>query len=169
MWREQAITEWSWRGSSADTCDRLNVMTSVRREWSWHVISIVACCHIVKLCVIAALSFRSHHKYMLETLLTPSALAFILNLRPRWATFLPSLCNSMTHPLTTFSELFKRSKDVTCLLDSIEKKGNDWILFFYGWRHKWGRLLAILVQVTWPGHQSLDGIFQLKLLLETGQ
>jgi len=27
------------------TCERLNVTTSVRGEWSWHVNFIVACCH----------------------------------------------------------------------------------------------------------------------------
>ena len=26
------------------TCERLNITTSVRKEWSWRVISIVACC-----------------------------------------------------------------------------------------------------------------------------
>ena len=38
MWREQAII-----------------------EWSWHVISIVACCHSVKLCGYAARAFRLQH------------------------------------------------------------------------------------------------------------
>ena len=38
MWREQAIT-----------------------EWSWHVNSIVACCHSAKLCAYAARDFRSQH------------------------------------------------------------------------------------------------------------
>jgi len=28
-------------------------------EWSWHVISVVACCHNVKLCTLAARAFRS--------------------------------------------------------------------------------------------------------------
>ena len=39
MWREQAIIEWSWRA-----------------------ISILACCHSVKLCALAARAFRSQHK-----------------------------------------------------------------------------------------------------------
>ena len=34
-------------------------MISTRKEWSWHVISIVACCHSVKLYVYAARAFRS--------------------------------------------------------------------------------------------------------------
>ena len=38
MWREQAII-----------------------EWSWHVNSIVACCHSAKLCAYAARDFRSQH------------------------------------------------------------------------------------------------------------
>ena len=38
MWREQAII-----------------------EWSWHVNSIVACCHSAKLCACAAWDFRSQH------------------------------------------------------------------------------------------------------------
>jgi len=39
MWREQAI-----------------------EEWSWHVISIVACCHSEKLCTLVAQAFRSQQK-----------------------------------------------------------------------------------------------------------
>ena len=39
MWREQAII-----------------------EWSWHVNSIVACCHSAKLCAYAARDFRSQHQ-----------------------------------------------------------------------------------------------------------
>ena len=38
MWREQAI-----------------------KEWSWHVNSIVSCCHSAKLCAYAARDFRSQH------------------------------------------------------------------------------------------------------------
>jgi len=41
------------------TCEPLNVTTSVRGEWSWHVNSIVACCHSAKLCAYAARDFRS--------------------------------------------------------------------------------------------------------------
>ena len=41
MWREQAII-----------------------EWSWHVNSIVACCHGVKLCAHAARDFRSQHYFL---------------------------------------------------------------------------------------------------------
>jgi len=40
VWREQAII-----------------------EWSWHVNSIVACCHSAKLCAYAARDFRSQHWY----------------------------------------------------------------------------------------------------------
>ena len=40
MWRKQAII-----------------------EWSWHVISIVACCHSVKLCALAAQYFWSQHHW----------------------------------------------------------------------------------------------------------
>jgi len=40
MWREQAMI-----------------------EWSWHVNSIVACCHSAKLCAHAARDFRSQHPY----------------------------------------------------------------------------------------------------------
>ena len=36
----------------------LNLMTSVRRDWSWHVNSIVPCCHSAKLCAYAARDFR---------------------------------------------------------------------------------------------------------------
>ena len=43
------------------TCEPLNVTTSVRGEWSWHVNSIVACCHSAKLCGYAARDFRSQH------------------------------------------------------------------------------------------------------------
>jgi len=28
--------------------------------------------------------------------------------------------------------------------------------FFCEWRHKWGRFLAILTHITWPGGQPLD-------------
>jgi len=41
------------------TCERLNIMSSVPREWSWHVNSIVACCHSAKLCAYATRDFRS--------------------------------------------------------------------------------------------------------------
>ena len=40
-------------------CERLNVMTSLHAEWSWHVISIVACSYSVKLCALATRSFQS--------------------------------------------------------------------------------------------------------------
>jgi len=50
------------------TCERLNVMTSVRGEWSWHVNSIVACCHSAKLCAHAARDFRSQHYHPLHWL-----------------------------------------------------------------------------------------------------
>ena len=43
------------------TCERLNVTTSVRGEWSWHVNSIVACCHSAKLCTYGTRDFRSQH------------------------------------------------------------------------------------------------------------
>ena len=43
------------------TCEPLNVTTSVRGEWSWHVNSIVACCHSAKLHSHAAQDFRSQH------------------------------------------------------------------------------------------------------------
>jgi len=43
------------------TCEPLNVTTSVRGEWSWHVNSVVACCHSAKLCAHAARDFRSQH------------------------------------------------------------------------------------------------------------
>ena len=60
MWLEQAIIEWSWRESPVIltmwTIERNN---SVREEWSWHVNSIVACCHSAKLCACAARDFRS--------------------------------------------------------------------------------------------------------------
>jgi len=62
VWREQAIIEWSWRGTSADinlwTFER-SLMTSVRGEWSRCVNSIVACCHKTKLCAHAARVFWS--------------------------------------------------------------------------------------------------------------
>jgi len=41
MWREQGII-----------------------EWSWHVNSIVACCHSAKLCAYAARDFRSQHSFI---------------------------------------------------------------------------------------------------------
>ena len=41
MWREQAII-----------------------EWSWHVNSIVACCHSAKLCAYAARDFRSQYHHL---------------------------------------------------------------------------------------------------------
>ena len=50
------------------TYERLNVMTSVRGEWSWHVNSIVACCHSAKLCAHAARDFRSQHYHPLHWL-----------------------------------------------------------------------------------------------------
>ena len=46
MWREQAII-----------------------EWSWHVNSIVACCHSAKLCAYAARDFRSQHYQHTEWIL----------------------------------------------------------------------------------------------------
>ena len=44
------------------TCERLNMMTSVREERLRRMISIVACCQSAKLCAHAARDFRSHHK-----------------------------------------------------------------------------------------------------------
>jgi len=49
------------------TCEQLNVMTSVRGEWSWHVNSIVACCHSVKLCACATQAFRSQQLVFIIT------------------------------------------------------------------------------------------------------
>jgi len=68
MWHEQTIIEWLWHLISADrsveslpilTCEWLNMMTSGWEEWSPHVITIIACYHRVKLCVLAARAFRS--------------------------------------------------------------------------------------------------------------
>jgi len=38
---------------------------------------------------------------------------------------------------------------------------------FREWRHKWGRFLAILAHVTWPGAQLLDQRISLKFSLKT--
>ena len=68
MWREQAIKEWSWREALPIlTCEPLNVTTSVRGEWSWHVNSIVACCHSAKLCAYADRDFRSQQYSIVHT------------------------------------------------------------------------------------------------------
>jgi len=47
------------------TYQRLNIMTSVRKERLRRMISIVACCHDAKLCAYAARDFRSqqYHPY----------------------------------------------------------------------------------------------------------
>jgi len=42
------------------TCERLNIMTSVREERLRRMISIVTCCHGAKLCAHATRDFRSH-------------------------------------------------------------------------------------------------------------
>jgi len=39
------------------SCERLNLMTSVRGEWLWRMISIVACCHSAKLCTLVTSCF----------------------------------------------------------------------------------------------------------------
>ena len=68
-WREQAIKEWSWPGSSADINLWLNVTTSVRGELSWHVNSVVACCRSAKLCAHAARDFRTQqHEFVLKNI-----------------------------------------------------------------------------------------------------
>ena len=61
MWCELATKEWSWRASSADI-NLWTITTSVRGEWSWHVNSIVACCHSAKLCAHAAQDFWSQQR-----------------------------------------------------------------------------------------------------------
>jgi len=48
MWRKQAII-----------------------EWSWHVISIVVCCHSVELCALAARAFRSQQTWSYRVHQTP--------------------------------------------------------------------------------------------------
>ena len=47
---------------------------SVRGEWSWHVNTIVACCHSAKLCAYAARDFRSQQLPIIypTTILQPS-------------------------------------------------------------------------------------------------
>ena len=55
MWHEQAIIEWLRCSISAMLAgERLNKITSVREEWLRRLISIVTCCHSVKLCTLAA-------------------------------------------------------------------------------------------------------------------
>jgi len=46
------------------TCERLNMMTRVRKERLRRMISIVACCHGAKLCAYAARDFRSQQPHM---------------------------------------------------------------------------------------------------------
>ena len=54
MWHEQAIIEWLRCSISAMLAgERLNKITSVREEWLRRLISIVTCCHSVKLCLLA--------------------------------------------------------------------------------------------------------------------
>ena len=67
MWREQATIEWLWR-----------------------MISIVACCHSVKICAHAARAFRSqHHK-------------FITKSYPQFWTFISSNCNRFSQIMFAF-------------------------------------------------------------------
>jgi len=60
-------------------------------------------------------------------------------------------------PLDCARELSKPSKDLANLLVCYENN----FLGFCGPRHKWGRFLAILAQVTWPWTQPLDQAAQI--------
>jgi len=65
-----------------------------------------------------------------------------------------------TLPLHRARELFKPSKDTAGLLVCIKKNWRKFVFrVFCGWCHKWGRLKAILAQVTWPLLPTTRGYF----------
>ena len=71
-------------------------------------------------------------------------------------------------PVNYVRELSKPSQDSASLLVCNEKI--FWGLqfcFCCGWRHKWGKFLAILALVTRPWVQPLDGGISLNFFLET--
>jgi len=63
------------------TCERLNMMTSVREERLRRMISIVACCHSVKLCAHTARDFRSQQQHYT-----------ILDATARFRKYFPIIC-----------------------------------------------------------------------------
>ena len=102
------------------TCEPLNVTTSVRGEWSWHVNSIVACCHSAKLCAYAARHFRSQHS---KAYRKTSAFKCFLRCSDAFRKFSP--CEvyekvlgalSLLHPKTKLFALeFRRILEILCL------------------------------------------------------
>jgi len=86
MWREQAIIEWSWR-----------------------VISIVACCHSAKLCAHAARDFRSQHGPQLVCLPITALSIQTMLLTTSVKEIKASLITIYKNRLELFSRLFEES------------------------------------------------------------